>query len=120
MGKLFDGTDCETTTANCFTWHQGTKVLVGARKPWEGSWRVDTQAGPNNCRAWPQLCDTFQPALSGWRERTTWEGGLRQTVDWYLTHGFKDYWDKADVEAALEPHPIIHPQMLLALGTPAL
>ena len=41
-------------------------------------------------------------------------------MDWYLTHGFKDYWDKADVEAALEPHPIIHPQTLLALGTPAL
>lgn len=67
-------------------------------------------------------CEVCYPAHNGagWRERTTWEGGLRQTVDWYLTHGFKDYWDKADVEAALEPHPIIHPQTLLALGTAAL
>ena len=57
---------------------------------------------------------------TGWRERTTWQEGLRQTVDWYLAHGFKDYWDKSDVEAALEAHPIIHPQTLLSLGSPAL
>ena len=57
---------------------------------------------------------------AGWRERTTWEGGLRQTVAWYLAHGFKDYWDRADVEAALEAHPIIHPQTLLSLGSPTL
>ena len=57
---------------------------------------------------------------AGWRESTSWESGLRQTVAWYLSHGFKDYWDRADVEAALAPHPIIHPQTLLALGSPTL
>lgn len=40
--------------------------------------------------------------------------GLRQTVEWYLKNGFNAYWDNGDVEAALEPHPIIHPQHLLS------
>jgi len=72
--------------------------------------RAHARARPHSDRA----------GAAGWRERTSWESGLRQTVDWYLTHGFKDYWDRADVEAALAPHPIIHPQTLLALGSPTL
>ncbi len=44
----------------------------------------------------------------------TWEKGLQTTVDWYLKNGFKDYWDNGDVEAALQPHPIIHPSNMLA------
>lgn len=44
----------------------------------------------------------------------TWEKGLKKTVDWYLQNGFKDYWDNGDVEAALQPHPIIHPSNMLA------
>lgn len=44
------------------------------------------------------ICDAKLAAL-GWRERTPWEQGLRQTVAWYLEHvdgkGAEDaYWDK--------------------------
>lgn len=52
------------------------------------------------------ICDSKLNQL-GWRERTSWEDGLRKTVDWYLTHGFTDWWDQcSNVEAALAPHPI--------------
>lgn len=55
------------------------------------------------------ICDTKLATL-GWKERTSWEEGLKRTVDWYLAHGFKDYWNTADVEAALAPHPVMHSQ----------
>lgn len=42
-----------------------------------------------NCRAPP--CSKLNQL--GWRERTSWEDGLRKTVDWYLSNGFTDYWD---------------------------
>lgn len=32
------------------------------------------------------ICDTKLNQL-GWKERTTWEDGLRKTVDWYLQNG---------------------------------
>ncbi|GMH44072.1 hypothetical protein BSKO_12006 [Bryopsis sp. KO-2023] len=51
-------------------------------------------------------CDKL--ASLGWKERTSWEEGLEKTISWYLKHGF-EYWDKANVEAALEPHPLFHP-----------
>ena len=51
---------------------------------------------------------TATAACTGWKERTTWEEGLKRTVDWYLKHGFKDYWNGTDVEAALAPHPVMH------------
>lgn len=51
------------------------------------------------------ICDSKLNQL-GWKERTSWEEGLRKTVDWYLTNGFTDYWDNCgNVEAALAPHP---------------
>ncbi|PSS20984.1 UDP-4-keto-6-deoxy-D-glucose 3,5-epimerase/UDP-4-keto-L-rhamnose 4-keto-reductase [Actinidia chinensis var. chinensis] len=37
----------------------------------------------------------------GWEERTSWEEGLKRTLDWY-THN-PDWW--GDVTAALHPHP---------------
>ncbi|GFS44630.1 NAD-dependent epimerase/dehydratase family protein [Actinidia rufa] len=37
----------------------------------------------------------------GWEERTSWEEGLKRTLDWY-THN-PDWW--GDVTAALYPHP---------------
>jgi UDP-glucose 4,6-dehydratase len=37
----------------------------------------------------------------GWSERTTWEEGLRKTMEWYTTH--PDWW--GDVAGALLPHP---------------
>eukprot|EP00850_Spirogloea_muscicola_P011402 SM000070S21368 [mRNA] locus=s70:652759:656438:- [translate_table: standard] len=37
----------------------------------------------------------------GWRERTTWEDGLKKTLEWYRGH--RDYW--GDVSGALVPHP---------------
>lgn len=52
------------------------------------------------------ICDTKLAEL-GWREKTPWKEGLRKTVDWYLKHGFGEYWDNGDVEAALQPHPVM-------------
>jgi hypothetical protein len=43
----------------------------------------------------------------GWKEKTTWEEGLKKTVDWYLKNGFGEYWDNGNVEAALQPHPVM-------------
>ncbi|KAK4852148.1 hypothetical protein QYF36_021454 [Acer negundo] len=37
----------------------------------------------------------------GWSERTTWEEGLRKTMDWYIQN--PDWW--GDVSGALLPHP---------------
>lgn len=37
----------------------------------------------------------------GWSERTTWEEGLRKTMEWYTTN--PDWW--GDVSGALVPHP---------------
>ncbi|KAK9842897.1 hypothetical protein WJX74_004089 [Apatococcus lobatus] len=49
------------------------------------------------------ICDKKLAAL-GWKETTPWEVGLKKTIDWYLHHGFKGYW-QGDVESALQPHP---------------
>ena len=53
-------------------------------------------------------------AALGWSERTTWEEGLRRTIEWYVgvTHAraaavsadLRPYW-VGDVEPALRPHP---------------
>ncbi|CAL5434820.1 unnamed protein product [Camellia sinensis] len=37
----------------------------------------------------------------GWVERTTWEQGLKMTMEWYIRN--PDWW--GDVTAALHPHP---------------
>ena len=37
----------------------------------------------------------------GWSERTTWEEGLKKTMDWYINN--PDWW--GDVTGALLPHP---------------
>ncbi|XP_051115046.1 trifunctional UDP-glucose 4,6-dehydratase/UDP-4-keto-6-deoxy-D-glucose 3,5-epimerase/UDP-4-keto-L-rhamnose-reductase RHM1-like [Andrographis paniculata] len=37
----------------------------------------------------------------GWSERTTWEEGLKKTIDWYTNN--PDWW--GDVSSALLPHP---------------
>ncbi|KAJ8763003.1 hypothetical protein K2173_023208 [Erythroxylum novogranatense] len=44
----------------------------------------------------------------GWSERTTWEEGLRKTMEWYV--GNRDWW--GDVSGALLPHP----RMLMVPG----
>ena len=50
------------------------------------------------------ICDKKLAAL-GWKEATSWEDGLRKTIDWYLANGFGDYWENGDIENALRPHP---------------
>lgn len=45
----------------------------------------------------------------GWTERTSWEDGLKNTIEWYLANGFDEYWDNGDVQAALKPHPVFSP-----------
>jgi len=52
------------------------------------------------------ICDEKLTAL-GWEESTSWEDGLKKTVDWYLRNGFAEYWDNGNVEAALQPHPMM-------------
>ncbi|KAJ0971448.1 hypothetical protein J5N97_019407 [Dioscorea zingiberensis] len=44
----------------------------------------------------------------GWSERTTWEEGLRKTMEWYISN--PDWW--GDVSGALLPHP----RMLMMAG----
>ena len=60
----------------------------------------------------PQVLQSVQHVLmrccAGWKESTSWEAGLKKTVEWYLAHGFNNYWDTGDVEQALAPHPIMH------------
>lgn len=40
----------------------------------------------------------------GWVERTSWEEGLKKTIQWYLECQTGEYWN-GDVENALQPHP---------------
>ncbi|KAF8055288.1 RHM1 [Scenedesmus sp. PABB004] len=42
----------------------------------------------------------------GWREETTWEEGLRKTIDWYMATKCDEYWC-GDLESALRPHPVL-------------
>lgn len=44
----------------------------------------------------------------GWEERTTWEEGLKKTMEWYISN--PDWW--GDVSGALLPHP----RMLMVPG----
>lgn len=37
----------------------------------------------------------------GWKEKTSWEDGLKRTMEWYIKN--PDWW--GDVTAALHPHP---------------
>ena len=54
------------------------------------------------------ICDKKLAGL-GWEEETTWENGLRKTVDWYLKYGHGSYWDNGNLELALEAHPMLAP-----------
>lgn len=46
------------------------------------------------------ICDQKLASL-GWVERTSWEEGLKVTIDWYLKNGFSSYWEHGDVEVPL-------------------
>lgn len=48
-----------------------------------------------------------QLADMGWRERTTWEEGLRKTVEWYSDVNPSSYWDNGNVDTALDAHPTL-------------
>jgi len=51
------------------------------------------------------ICDKKLLAL-GWKERTTWEEGLKKTIEWYKSAGCKpEYWENGDISLALVPHP---------------
>ncbi len=45
-------------------------------------------------------------AALGWSEKTTWEDGLKKTIDWYLNTKINEYWI-GDVDTALQPHPVV-------------
>lgn len=55
------------------------------------------------------ICDDKLAAL-GWKETIPWEEGLKKTIEWYLEQNIEEYWDAADVERALQPHPVIQGQ----------
>jgi len=40
----------------------------------------------------------------GWTPETTFEDGLKQTIDWYTAHA--DHWGKESIERALRAHPV--------------
>ncbi|KAF6250772.1 hypothetical protein COO60DRAFT_748723 [Scenedesmus sp. NREL 46B-D3] len=42
----------------------------------------------------------------GWSERTSWEEGLRKTIDWYMATPCAEYW-QGDLESALKAHPVL-------------
>ena len=51
--------------------------------------KAQPEASPRPASARPPadyICDSKLNQL-GWRERTSWEDGLRKTVDWYLQNG---------------------------------
>lgn len=39
----------------------------------------------------PNSCDKKLLEL-GWQEKTTWEEGLKKTIDWYLNYATREYW----------------------------
>lgn len=61
------------------------------------------------CNGRYYICDDKLAAL-GWKETTRWQDGLRQTIQWYMDHHLEDYWDAADIERALQPHPVVQAQ----------
>lgn len=52
------------------------------------------------------ICDQKLAAL-GWKEKTSFEDGLKKTIQWYLENGKKSFWDNGDADAALEAHPTL-------------
>jgi UDP-glucose 4,6-dehydratase len=60
------------------------------------------------------ICDQKLASL-GWVERTSWEEGLKQTIDWYLKHGFSSYWEHGDVEVRVLAVPAL-PRPLYGLA----
>ena len=53
----------------------------------------------NDARYW---MDNSKLRALGWEERTTWEVGFKQTVDWYKAHQ-EGHWPS--IEGALAAHP---------------
>jgi dTDP-glucose 4,6-dehydratase len=49
------------------------------------------------------ICDRKLEVL-GWKERMSWDEGLKKTVEWYASTPVS-YWDHGVAEAALEAHP---------------
>jgi UDP-glucose 4,6-dehydratase len=44
----------------------------------------------------------------GWKEKVSWEDGLRRTVEWYQATAI-NYWDHGSAELALGAHPTSQP-----------
>ena len=42
----------------------------------------------------------------GWRERTPFDVGLKETIEWFSCHDLADYWENGTVELALEDFPV--------------
>jgi len=64
------------------------------------------------------ICDRKLAEL-GWKEKISWEEGLRRTVEWYVAKGEPAYWDNGNMEGALEPHPTLQATLKGGVPTPA-
>ena len=64
--------------------------------------QVSSKSNSHVCRYF--ISDEKLAAL-GWREKTSWEDGLKKTIDWYLNTDMESYWKAADIQTALQPHP---------------
>jgi dTDP-D-glucose 4,6-dehydratase len=64
--------------------------------------RDDTTRRDRYCRYF--ICDDKLAAL-GWKETIPWEEGLQRTIDWYMKQDVEQYWEAADIDRALQPHP---------------
>jgi hypothetical protein len=65
------------------------------------------------CRRYYIGCDKL--AELGWVENTTWEEGLKTTIDWYMDTNVDSYWT-ADLDLALRPHPVVFNQSAISSG----
>ncbi len=48
--------------------------------------------------------DCSRLAALGWSQKISWESGLKETVQWYMSQNLNSFWP--DMECALSPHPI--------------
>lgn len=52
------------------------------------------------------LVDDSKLQQLGWKEETSWEVGLKKTIEWVMQTDSMVYWEHGDVESALLAHPL--------------
>ncbi|KAI9681110.1 MAG: hypothetical protein M1817_002392 [Caeruleum heppii] len=75
------------------------------------AWVKHAQDRPFNDRRY--AVDGTKLRQLGWTQKTSFEDGLRKTVDWYRKHG-ESWW--GDIGPALTPHPVVEGKTLVTEG----